>query len=181
METELVGGVERREIVVVDHDRGWPARFATERDRIREALGPVAVRVDHVGSTAVDGLAAKPIIDIDVSVLDVDDESAYLAPLLAAGYVLRVREPGHRLVRTPERDVHVHLCTAGSDWERQHLLFRDWLRHDAADRAAYEALKRTLAQRSWSDMNAYSDAKTELIAMIMVRAGRWAEDTGWSG
>ncbi|MFE7405220.1 GrpB family protein [Isoptericola sp. NPDC057559] len=178
-DVELVGGVERREIVLVEPDPAWPARFARERERIAAALGPVAVRVDHVGSTSVPGLAAKPIVDIDVSVPDVEDEDAYLPALLAAGYLLRVREPGHRLVRTPDLGVHVHVCSAGSDWERLHLLFRDRLRHDADDRAAYAALKRELAAREWPSMNHYAEAKGELIAEITARAEAWASATGW--
>ncbi|MFG1795891.1 GrpB family protein [Nocardia sp. NPDC049149] len=178
--TELIGGREKREIRIVDYDPTWPARFAEERDRIANALGAVARRVDHIGSTSVPGLAAKPIIDIQVSVPDVDDEDAYLELLSAAGYQLRVREPAHRMMRTPERDVHVHLCTIGSAWERPQLLFRDWLRHDDADRAAYEQLKRELAQRDWSDMNAYADAKGPLITEIGARAQAWADATGWT-
>ena len=146
-ETELIGGVEKRDIVIVAYSPSWPARFAAERQRITEALGPTARRIDHVGSTSVPGLDAKPIIDIDVSVQNPDDESAYLPALERAGYHLRVREPGHRLVRTMNRDVHVHICGEGSDWERQHLLFRDWLRCNAADRHAYAALKRELVPR----------------------------------
>jgi GrpB-like predicted nucleotidyltransferase (UPF0157 family) len=117
---------------------------------------------------------AKPIIDIDVSVPDVDDENAYLPALEMAGYVLRVREPEHRMVRTPALDVHVHVCTAGSDWERRHRLFRDWLRHDEADRNAYAALKVGLAGREWPDMNDYAQAKGPLIAEITARAEAWA-------
>ena len=179
-DAQLFGGVEKREIVLVAPDPAWPARFEQERERIVAALGRVAVRVDHVGSTSVPGLAAKPIVDIDVSVPDVEDEDAYLPALLAAGYELRVREPGHRLVRTPERDVHVHVCARGSDWERRHLLFRDRLRHDAADRDAYAALKRELAARDWPSMNDYADAKGALIAEITARAEAWADATGWT-
>jgi len=179
-DVELIGGIEKREIVLVEPDPAWSARFERERERIVAALGPTAVRVDHVGSTSVPGLAAKPIVDIDVSVPDVEDEDAYLPALLAAGYELRVREPGHRLVRTPERDVHVHVCATGSDWERSHLLFRDRLRHDAADRDAYAALKRELAERDWPSMNDYADAKGGLIAEITARAEAWAASTGWS-
>lgn len=174
----LIGGVERRDIVVVDHDAGWAARFDGERERISTAL-PVAVRIEHVGSTAVPGLAAKPIIDIQLSVQDVEIEDAYLPALLRAGYELRVRQPGHRMVRRPERDVHVHICDAGSDWERRHLLLRDWLRHDDSDREAYGALKRALAARAWADMNEYAAAKTDLIQDILGRAERWAQDVGW--
>lgn len=177
---ELVGGTEKREIRIVGHDPSWAERFALERQRIVAALGAVARRVDHVGSTSVPGLAAKPIVDIDVSVPDVESEQDYLPGLLAAGYVLRVRERGHRLVRTVERDVHVHICDTGSDWERRHLLFRDWLRRDAEDRAAYENLKRELARREWPDMNAYADAKGPLIAEITGRAEVWAQESGWT-
>jgi GrpB-like predicted nucleotidyltransferase (UPF0157 family) len=85
----------------------------------------VGVDIELVGGPE---LVAKPIVDIDLSVADPDDEAAYLDDLLGAGYELRVREPGHRLVRTPQRDVHVHVCAVGSRWERRHLLFRDRLR-----------------------------------------------------
>lgn len=81
-----------------------------------------------------------------------------------------MREPGHRMVRTPVRDVHVHVTPAGSDWVHRDLLFRDRLRCDPADREAYAALKRQLAQRDWPDMNAYADAKTDLIQEILGRA-----------
>jgi GrpB-like predicted nucleotidyltransferase (UPF0157 family) len=178
-DSELIGGIEQRPIHIVAPDPAWPARFAGERDRIVAALGDTARRVDHIGSTSVPGLAAKPIIDIQVSVPDVADEPAFLDPLLAAGYRLRVREPGHRMVRTPELDVHVHICDAGGEWERRHLLFRDWLRHDATDLAAYQELKLGLAGQDWTDMNAYADAKGPLVAEITVRAEAWALATHW--
>ncbi len=178
-ETELIGGVEKRDIVIVAHRPSWPARFAAERRRIVEALGSNARRVDHVGSTSVPGLAAKPIIDIDLSVPDPDDESAYLPALERVGYRLRVRQPGHRMVRTVDLDVHVHICGEGSEWERRHLLFRDWLRFDDADRDAYAALKRELSRRDWPDMNAYAGAKGALIGEIMARAEAWAERIDW--
>lgn len=178
-DVELIGGTERRDIRVLAYDPGWPARFRTERDRIAAALTDTARRIDHVGSTSVPGLAAKPIIDIDVSVPDVEDEAAYLPQLELAGYVLRVREPGHRMMRSGNLDVHVHICDSGSEWERRHLLFRDWLRCDAADRDAYGELKHQLAQRDWADMNAYADAKEPLIAQIMARADAWARANGW--
>ena len=178
-ETELIGGTEKRDIVIVTYDLSWPARFVAERQRIVDALGPTARRVDHVGSTSVPGLDAKPIIDIDLSVPDPDNESAYLPALERAGYRLRVRQPGHRMVRTVGLDVHVHICREGSEWERRHLLFRDWLRFDDADRDAYAALKHELAQREWADMNAYADAKGVLISEIMTRAEAWAKQVDW--
>jgi len=176
----LIGGREKRAITIVDYDPVWPARFRAERDRIRDALGDNAVRIDHVGSTAVPGLAAKPIVDVQVSVLDVEQEATYLPQLEAAGYHLRVRQPDHRMVRTPRLDVHVHICPAGSRWERDHLLFGDWLRATPADRAAYEQLKRHLATREWFDMNQYAEAKGDLIDEILARARHWAARTGWS-
>ena len=166
----LIGGPERRFITLADHDPAWAERFLVERDRIVAALGDRALRVDHVGSTAVPGLAAKPIVDIDVSVADVEDAEAWWPDLLTAGYVLRVREPGHAMVRTPERDVHVHVCSAGSDWEVRHLVFRDWLRTHVEDRQRYEDVKRSLAGREWADMNDYASAKDDVIADIMQRA-----------
>lgn len=176
---ELIGGAEKRKIRVVSPDPVWLERFGIERERFA-ALGAKAMRVDHIGSTAVPGLAAKPIIDIQLSVLDADREEHYLPDLVAAGYQLRVREPGHRMVRTLDLDVHVHVCTAGSNWERCQLLFRDWLRYDQSDRAAYGSLKSQLAQRDWPDMNAYADAKSPLISEITARAEKWARRSSWT-
>lgn len=166
----LIGGRERRDIVIVEADPAWPERFEVERTRIVEALGERALRLDHVGSTSVPGLAAKPVIDIDLSVADPDDEDSYVPALEAAGYVLRVREQGHRMLRTPALDVHVHVCAPDSDWETRHLVFRDWLRTHPDDRDLYAAVKRDLAGREWDDMNDYADAKTEIIAAIVARA-----------
>ena len=177
---ELIGGREHRPIVLVRYDPEWAARFERERRRISAALGSRALRIDHIGSTAVVGLVAKPIVDIDVSVADVEDEAVYLPALESAGYRLRVREPGHRMLRTPELDVHVHVCAAGSDWQRRHLLFRDWLRREVEDRERYGAVKRELAGRDWSDMNAYADAKSSSIEEIIARAERWAAETRWT-
>jgi len=123
-----------------------------------------------VGSTSVPGLAAKPIIDIVVAVQDSSDEAAYLTPLLAVGYVLRVREPDwhqHRMLRTPELHVHVHIFSSGCAEIRRMLAFRDHLRSNREDRLRYAALKRDLAKREWPDMNDYARAKTELVEQIM--------------
>jgi GrpB-like predicted nucleotidyltransferase (UPF0157 family) len=166
----LIGGREQREIVMADHDPAWAVRYEQERARIVSALGDRVLRLDHVGSTSVPGLAAKPIIDIDLSVADPHDEAAYVPGLERAGYVLRVREPHHRMLRTPALDVHLHVCALGSEWERRHLVFRDWLRSHPDDRRRYEDVKRSLAARSWADMNDYADAKTDVIAEIMARA-----------
>ena len=169
LEGVLIGGREERPIEIVAYRPEWADRFALEADRIRRALGATARRVEHVGSTAVPGLAAKPIVDVMVTVDDPDAESPYRERLEAAGYVLRVREPGHRMFRTPERDVHVHLWAAGGDDETRHLAFRDRLRSSAADRAEYERTKRDLAGR-YRDMNDYAEAKSDVIGAIMRRA-----------
>jgi GrpB-like predicted nucleotidyltransferase (UPF0157 family) len=105
----LIGGREKREIVIVDYDATWPARFEAERARVQQALGACALRIEHIGSTAVPGLAAKPIVDLLVTLEDLDDVTATVAALTAVGYELRVREPGHRMFRTPQHDVHVHI------------------------------------------------------------------------
>ncbi len=119
-------------------------RYDEHRDRITAALGTVAGSVEHIGSTAVPGLSAKPIIDILVTVPDITAEEDYLVPLVAAGYLLRVREPGHRLVRTPARDVHVHLLEPTDPAAADYLLLRDRLRSDEADRLLYEETKAAL-------------------------------------
>lgn len=179
-DVELIGGVEKRDIRVVEYDPAWPERFRAEHERIAAALGGTARRVEHIGSTAVPGLAAKSVVDICVSVPDVSAESSWLAPLQRAGYQLRVREPGHRMLRTPARDVHVHVCDVGSAWERDHLLFRDRLRDDESDRTRYAQLKWELAGRGYDDMNAYADAKGPLIGEILARAEAWARSRGWT-
>jgi GrpB-like predicted nucleotidyltransferase (UPF0157 family) len=163
----LIGGRERREIVIADYDPAWPRRFEGERERIRAALGSRALRIEHVGSTAVAGLAAKPIVDVLVEVARLGDAT----PLERAGYVLRVREEQHRMYRTPELDVHVHVWPAGHPDIAAQLAFRDRLRASPEDRRAYEALKRELATRDWSDMNHYADAKGALIREIRARGG----------
>lgn len=160
----LIGGRERREIVIADYDPAWPERFAAERERIAEALGDRALRIEHIGSTSVPGLAAKPIVDILVEVTSLD-----AVDLEPAGYVLRVREEGHRMFRTPELDVHVHVWPAGAANIESDLAFRDRLRASPEDRAAYEALKRELATRDWPDMNHYAEAKGPLIREILAR------------
>jgi GrpB-like predicted nucleotidyltransferase (UPF0157 family) len=176
---ELIGGRERRTISIVRYDSSWPDLFERHRCRIVDALGSVVLRIDHIGSTAVDGLPAKPVIDIDLSVEDPDDEESYVPALERADYHLRVREPERRMLRTPLRDVHVHVCAAGSDWEREHLLFRDWLGEDSDDRRLYAETKHALAERDWPDMNAYAAAKTEVISAITERAERWAVTNSW--
>ena len=166
----LIGGRDRREIVIVDYDKAWPRRFEIERDRVQRALGAVIRRIEHIGSTAVPGLAAKPIIDVLVTVEDPADDRALPHALEAAGYELRVREPGHRMFRTPARDVHVHVWADADPKIERYLAFRDRLRQSPEDRAAYERGKRDLATRAWTDVNEYAEAKGELIESIIAKA-----------
>jgi GrpB-like predicted nucleotidyltransferase (UPF0157 family) len=175
---ELIGGREKRAIVLVPSDPRWPLRFARERERIVAALGGAARLVEHIGSTSVPGLIAKPIVDVLVGVDDPDDERLVDA-LVAAGYELRVREPGHRMVRKPEHagfapgesGVHVHVWRHDDVEVERYLRFRDRLRADAGERAAYAALKQRLAALEWDDMNDYAEAKSSLVEEILARAG----------
>jgi len=167
---ELIGGKEKRQLVVVGYCREWPEIFIEHRNRLAAAVRGQSVVIEHIGSTSVPGLAAKPIIDVVVAVDDITAEEDYLPQLLAAGYELRVREPGHRLVRTPELDVHVHIYAKGDLAVTNYLLLRDQLRSDAGDRELYARTKRELIAQGFDDMNAYSDAKSEVIAGILSRA-----------
>ncbi|WP_432544681.1 GrpB family protein [Kineococcus sp. SYSU DK002] len=167
---EIVGGPEPLHVGLHEHDERWAQVFREHRRRILEALAGLDVDVEHIGSTSVPGLAAKPVVDVVVVVPDLTAEEDHVDALLAAGYELRVREPGHRLVRTPARDVHVHLYGRGDPAVDDYLLLRDHLRTDAADRALYEDVKRSLISRRWEDSNDYADAKGEVIAQIKSRA-----------
>ena len=166
----LIGGRERVEIRVVDDDGGWPERFDRWSTSVRGALGERVLGLEHIGSTAVPGLAAKPILDVLLLVADVDDEAAYVPALLPLGLAVRVREPHHRMLRTPERTVHLHVYEPGRPEVDAYLAFRDRLRSDAADRELYASTKRELARRPWRDMNDYADAKSDVIAAILGRA-----------
>ena len=163
----------------------WAAKYAVEEARIR-AVVREAVDVHHAGSTAVPGLAAKPIIDIVLLVKDSTDEDSYSPALQAAGYGFALREPHwhqHRLFKrglphygSPEQSgddgpkVNLHVFTAGSSEAHRMLVFRDWLRANPADCDLYEQTKRTLASRRWTHVQDYADAKSTVVAEIMQRA-----------
>lgn len=167
----LIGGPERRPIVLVEHDPRWSQWFRVEQAKVRHALGAAARRIEHIGSTAVPDLVAKPIVDLLVTVPDVEDESGYLPALERAGYRLRVREPGHRMLRTPELDVHVHIWAEDDPAVDEYLIFRDRLRSRAAGREVYAATKRRLAQQDWPTVNHYAVAKTDVIRQILTGPG----------
>jgi GrpB-like predicted nucleotidyltransferase (UPF0157 family) len=173
LDSVLIGGREPVALVITDYDSAWPARFAELEARIGLALGDAALAVEHIGSTSVPRLAAKPIIDVLVVVADLEDESSYVPALVDAGFVLRVREAAHRMFRTPDRDVHIHVYSSGDQAISDYLDLRDWLRVDESDRALYAGVKRDLARRPWPDMNHYADAKSDVIEQVLGRARAW--------
>ena len=160
-------------ITLVEYDPAWPRDFASEAARIQSVLGERALLVEHIGSTSVPGLVAKPIIDILLVVADSADEPSYVPALEAAGYVLRIREPDwhqHRLFKGPDINLNLHVFTVGSPEIERHLLFRDRLRANKADRALYEQTKRRLARQRWKYVQNYADAKSEIVEAIIARA-----------
>lgn len=183
---EIVPGSQRTAsdpIEVVAYDQRWPVRFAEWRARLHGALGDTAVRIEHIGSTAVPGLAAKPVIDIQVGVGDLEDEAKYVPAIEGLGVALRLREPGHRLFRPSgdrPRTMQIHVYRSGSAEERDHLLFRDFLRTHPDAREGYARMKREVAGRYRDDRIAYNEAKTGFILDAMERARAWAVGTGWS-
>lgn len=169
----LVHGLRPVVVTLSEYDPSWPTRFAGRAAQLRAVLGERARLIEHVGSTSVPGLAAKPIIDIVVGIDDPDDEQAYLPALEAAGYELRVREPEHRCLRAGEPDdpVNLHCYPPEHAETRKYLVFRDRLRSHDDDRLRYEQTKRGLAGREWPDVNYYADAKGPVIREILARAG----------
>jgi GrpB-like predicted nucleotidyltransferase (UPF0157 family) len=170
-----VGELKRHDapITLVEYDIEWPKKFAREAKRIRSVLGDRAIVVEHVGSTSVPGLVAKPIIDILLAVANSADEASYVPLLEKAGYVLRIREPDwyeHRLFKGPDTNINLHVFTEGSEEIRRTLLLRDWLRTNETDRQLYARSKRELAIRKWKYVQNYADAKTEVIQAILSRA-----------
>jgi GrpB-like predicted nucleotidyltransferase (UPF0157 family) len=160
-------------IVLAEYDPTWPSLFEREAERIRRALGERAVRIEHVGSTSVPGLVAKPIIDVLLVVRSSAEEASYVPALEGAGYLLRIREPDwheHRLLKGPDTAVNLHVFSEGSSEIERVLTLRDWLRHHDADRELYAETKRNLAGQSWKFVQDYADAKTSVIEGILLRA-----------
>ena len=161
------------QVVLAEYDPRWPRLFAREQERIRAALGNRALMVEHVGSTSIPGLAAKPKIDILLAVADSADESAYVPDLEAAGYTLHIREPDwheHRLLKGPDTDINLHVFSIGSAEIERMLRFRDHLRANTADRDLYLQTKRDLASRAWQYTQHYADAKSRVVEEIIARA-----------
>ncbi len=170
-----VGELERIDgpIQLHEWDAVWPGLFARENARIRSALGERVRRLEHVGSTAVPGLAAKPIIDMVLTVDDSADEGSYLPALAAKGYVLRIREPAwfeHRVLKGPDTDINLHVFTEGAEEVDRLITFRDHLRTHRDDRERYAEAKRGLASRDWVYVQNYADAKSAVVEEILGRA-----------
>jgi GrpB-like predicted nucleotidyltransferase (UPF0157 family) len=164
-------------VVIEDYNPAWPSWFEHDRTRIDAALGATALAVDHVGSTSVPGLPAKPIIDILLQVPDSADEQTYVPPLEATGYELRVREPEwleHRVLYRRAEPHHVNLHVLSPERAKEEitrmLTFRNWLRTHDDDRNRYAATKRELSTREWRYVQNYADAKTEIVEEILAKA-----------
>lgn len=171
-------------IVIVDYNPDWPEEFKRIGMKIREAMGPAAIRIDHVGSTSIPGLAAKPVIDIQVSVPSLDPEDPYLLPLSSLGFVPNRSNPDltKRFFREPTgmRRVHMHVRSHGSFDEQLNLLLRDYLRAHAAEAEEYASAKRKLALEYRNDREGYVHAKEPVVWSLLLRAHDWAQESGWS-
>jgi len=160
-------------VVLKEYNPDWPAIYEREAERIRNVLGSSVLQMHHVGSTAVPGMCAKPIIDILLVVSDSSEESLYVNDLEAAGYILRIREPDwfeHRLFKGPDNDINLHIFSDKASEIERMIVFRDWLRNHDDDRYLYEMFKRELSQRVWQQVQDYADAKTTVIQEILDRA-----------
>lgn len=170
-------------VAIHDYDPAWVDEFQRIGSSFRHALGDTAHRIDHIGSTSVVGLAAKPIIDVQVSVRSLEPMDAYLPQLEALGCRWRKDNPEKtkRYFREAAggRRTHIHVRKRGSWHEQYALLFRDYLRLHVDDQRTYEGAKRQLAARYPHDRHAYTDAKSDVFWELIRRADSWAAETGW--
>lgn len=157
-------------VTLCEYDPNWPVMFQQEASRIRSALGDKVLLLEHVGSTSVPGLIAKPKIDILLVVEDSANESSYVPFLEKVGYILRIREPDwfeHRLFHGPDINVNVHVFSSGCSEIHRMLTFRDRLRTNAQDRDLYARTKQDLAKKTWKYVQNYADAKSEVVKQIL--------------
>ncbi len=170
-------------VEIFTYDSGWPALFNSLGVEFREALGEVALRIDHIGSTSVEGLAAKPVIDIQISVTALQPTEPFRLPLEGLGFTFRANNPEltKRYFREAPgtRRTHIHVRRAGSWAEQFALLFRDYMRTHREDAELYAQLKRQLAKQYGYDRSGYTDAKDPFIWEVIYRADRWSQEIGW--
>lgn len=160
-------------ICLSPYDPCWASQFMWLSTQIRDALSEKVLLLEHVGSTSVSGLCAKPIIDMVLAVSDSADEPFYVPPLEKKGFVLRIREPNwfeHRVLKTPRFDGNLHVFSVGCEEIDRMIAFRNWLRLHYEDRRLYENAKCELAARTWKYVQNYADAKSEVIKDIFARA-----------
>ncbi|MFF0338446.1 GrpB family protein [Kribbella sp. NPDC004875] len=173
----------QRVITIEPYDPSWPRRFGELGRQLRAALGETALRIDHIGSTSVPGLAAKPVVDIQISVAALDPVDPFRLPLEGLGYIYRPdnQERTKRYFREPagEPRTHIHVRKLGSFSQQFPLLFRDYLRAHPAELAPYASLKRRLAAEHPYDGGAYTEAKLPWFWQTIRRADEWAQRTGW--
>jgi GrpB-like predicted nucleotidyltransferase (UPF0157 family) len=170
-------------VIIVPYDPHWPELFSRLGAAMRSALGDVALRIDHIGSTAIPGLDAKPILDVQISVAAFEPLDAYRLPLEHLGYVFRADNPDRtkRYFREApgDRRTHIHVRRVGSWPEQFALLFRDYLRGHSEDAKPYAALKQALARQHGEDRQGYTNAKSPMIWEILKKADRWGQEIGW--
>jgi GrpB-like predicted nucleotidyltransferase (UPF0157 family) len=170
-------------VVIVPYDPDWPQLFSELGAALRRTLGSVALRIDHIGSTSVPGLEAKPIIDVQISVDSFDPLDAFRIPLEGMGLVYRGDNPDltKRYFRESPgtRRTHIHVRRAGSFSEQLALLFRDYMRAHPGDARRYGEVKRQAAAEHGHDRRAYNDAKAAFIWESVAKADRWSQQTGW--
>jgi len=164
-------------IIIAEYDSSWPELFEREANRIRSVLGGRALQIEHVGSTSVPGLCAKPIIDILLVVENSADEPSYVPALEEAGYRIQIREPEwfeHRMFKGPDTDINLHVFSMGAFEIDRMLRFRDWLRSNQDEREKYAQAKLKLAKNRWRHVQHYADAKTSIVREIIARADDFA-------
>jgi GrpB-like predicted nucleotidyltransferase (UPF0157 family) len=160
-------------VAFAPHDPEWSVQYAGEEQKIRAALGSGALVLEHVGSTSIPEIPAKPVIDIALAVKDSSDERAYVPALEAQGYRLHIREPGwhqHRLLKGDRPRVNLHVFTVGSEEIVRMIAFRDRCRSHPEERALYERTKCELASRVWRHVQHYANAKSAVVEEIVARA-----------
>lgn len=157
-------------VTLCEYDGRWPELFLKEREKISAALNGAARLIEHVGSTSVPGLCAKPILDILLLVEDSAEEAGYVPALEKVGYVLKIREPDwyeHRMMKGLSPEVNLHIFSVGCEEADRMTAFRDWLRTHNADRKKYADAKRELAGKSWKYVQNYADAKSQVVNEIL--------------